>query len=54
VIDFPEKPITTIEHHILQYYCATCNKYVEANADLPNGIYGKQLQSNAARYQKGT
>jgi len=45
VIDFPEKPIITTEHHILQYYCSACDKHVEARPSLPNGIYGRRLRS---------
>lgn len=45
VIDLPEKPIETIEHRIIQYYCKRCKKCVEADADLPSGVYGNRLQS---------
>ncbi|MCK4730681.1 MAG: hypothetical protein KAT28_05165 [Candidatus Aenigmarchaeota archaeon] len=45
IIDFPDKPIQTIEHRIMQYISPETGEIVEAKADLPNNIYGKNLQS---------
>jgi transposase len=45
IIDFPDKPIQTIEHRIMQYISPETGEIVEANVDLPNNIYGKNLQS---------
>jgi len=45
VIDLPEKPIETVEHRILQYYCNRCKKHVEPVTHLPDGFYGTRLQS---------
>lgn len=45
VIDFPDKPIQTIEHRFMQYRDPKTGELVEAKCDLPNNIYGKNLQS---------
>lgn len=45
VIDFPDKPIQTIEHRIMQYISPVTGKIIEPRVDLPNNIYGKNLQS---------
>ena len=45
IIDFPDKPIQTIEHRIFQYKDPLTKEIVESKVDLPNGIYGKNLQS---------
>src|SRR3989344_8895931 len=45
IIDLPEKPIETVEHRILQYYCNRCKKHVEPVTHLPDGFYGTRLQS---------
>jgi transposase len=43
VIDLPNKPIQVIKHKIFKYLSPT-GKIVYAQVDLPNGIYGKNLQ----------
>ncbi len=45
VIDFPDKPIQTIEHRIMQYISPENGEIIEAKVDLPDNIYGKNLQS---------
>jgi transposase len=45
IIDFPDKPIQTIEHRIMQYISPATGEIIEAEVDLPNNIYGKNLQS---------
>ena len=45
IIDFPDKPIQTIEHRFMQYISPVTGETVEANYDLPKNIYGKNLQS---------
>ena len=45
VIDFPDKPIQTIEHRFMQYEDPKTGEIVEAEDNLPNNIYGKNLQS---------
>jgi len=45
VIDFPDKPIQTIEHRIMQYISPETGEIIEAKVDLPDNIYGKNLQS---------
>lgn len=45
VIDFPDKPIKTIEHRFMQYISPATGEIVEAEVNLPNNIYGKNLQS---------
>jgi transposase len=45
IIDFPDKPIKTIEHRFMQYISPATGEIVEAKSDLPNNIYGKNLQS---------
>lgn len=46
IIDFPDKPIQTIEHRIMQYISPATGEIIEAKTDLPeNNIYGKNLQS---------
>jgi TusA-related sulfurtransferase len=44
IIDFPDKPIQVIEHRIMRYLSPT-GLTVTAQVDLPNGIYGNNLQS---------
>lgn len=45
IIDFPDKPIQTIEHRFMQYADPKTGEIVEAKNELPNCIYGKNLQS---------
>ena len=45
VVDFPDKPIQTIEHRFMQYKDPKTGEIVEAKCDLPDNIYGKNLQS---------
>ena len=45
IIDFPDKPIQTIEHRFMRYISPATGEIVEANFDLPKNIYGKNLQS---------
>jgi hypothetical protein len=45
IIDFPDKPIQTTEHRFMQYISPVTGEIVEANSDLPNNIYGKNIQS---------
>lgn len=45
MIDFPDKPITVIEHRIMKYISPATGKIVTANVDLIKGIYGKNIQS---------
>ena len=45
IIDFPDKPIQTIEHRFMQYISPATGKIVEAKDNLPNNRYGKNLQS---------
>jgi len=47
IIDFPDKPIQTIEHRFMQYKDPKTGEIVEAECNLPNCIYGKNLQSIA-------
>ena len=47
IVDFPDKPIQTIEHRFMQYKDPKTGKIVEAKCNLPNSIYGKNLQSIA-------
>lgn len=47
VIDFPDKPIQTIEHRFMQYKDPKTGEIVEAKCNLSNSIYGKNLQSIA-------
>ena len=47
IIDFPNKPIQTIEHRFMQYEDPKTGEIVEAKCDLPNSIYGKNIQSVA-------
>ncbi len=54
IIDFPDKPIQTIEHRIYQYKDPKTGEIVEAKHDLPNTIYGKNLQSIAIMLKKIT
>jgi len=44
IIDFAEKPLEVVEHIIYQYENSNCI-LVEPELDLPNGIYGKNLQA---------
>jgi hypothetical protein len=45
IIDFPDKPIKTIEHRFMQYISPATGEIVEAEDNLPHNIYGKNLQS---------
>jgi len=45
VIDFPDKPINVIEHRIMKYISPATGEIIYADVDLPNNIYGKNLQS---------
>ena len=45
IIDFPDKPVQTIEHRFMQYLSPETGEIVEAKIDLPNNIYGRNLQS---------
>lgn len=45
IVDFPDKPIQTIEHRFMQYISPLTGEIIEAKCDLPNSIYGKNLQS---------
>jgi transposase len=47
IIDFPDRPIQTIEHRFMQYIDPKTGEVVEAECNLPNSIYGKNLQSIA-------
>ena len=44
IIDFAEKPLEVVEHVIYQYENSD-GVLVEPEIDLPNGIYGKNLQA---------
>jgi transposase len=44
IIDFPDKPIQTIEHRFMQYKDPKTGEIIEAKCDLPKSIYGKNLQ----------
>jgi len=45
IIDFPNKPILTIEHRFMQYKDPKTGEIVEAENNLPRNIYGNNLQS---------
>lgn len=45
IIDFPDKPIRVIEHRIMQYVSPVTGEIIEANVNLPNGIYGPNLRA---------
>ena len=45
IIDFPDKPIQTIEHRFMQYISPETGEIIEAKCDFPNNIYGRNLQS---------
>jgi len=47
IIDFPDKPIQTIEHRIMQYISPETGEIVEAKVDLSRDIYGKNIKSIA-------
>jgi len=47
IVDFPDKPIQTIEHRFMQYKDPKTGEIVEAQNNLPKSIYGKNLQSIA-------
>ena len=47
IIDFPDKPIQTIEHRFMQYQDPKTGELIEAECNLSKGIYGKNLQSIA-------
>ncbi|MFH1395825.1 MAG: IS66 family transposase [archaeon] len=47
IIDFPDKPIQTIEHRIMQYISPETGEIVEAEVDLSKDIYGKNIKSIA-------
>ena len=44
IIDFAEKPLEVVEHIIYQYENSD-GVLIEPEVDLPNGIYGKNLQA---------
>jgi len=46
-IDFPDKPIQTIEHRIMQYISPETGEIVEAEVNLSKDIYGKNIKSIA-------
>ena len=48
IIDFPDKPIKVTKHIIWQYKDPLTNQIVEANVDLPKGVYGKNIKAIAA------
>ena len=48
IIDFPNKPISVIEHRIMQYISPTTGKIIEAKPLIPNGIYGPNLRAIVA------
>lgn len=45
IIDFPDKPIQTIEHRFMQYISPATGEIIEAEDNLPKNIYGKNIQS---------
>ena len=45
IIDFPDKPITVIEHRIMKYISPATGEIVFADINLTNGIYGKNIQA---------
>lgn len=45
VIDFPDKPIRVIEHRIMKYVSPVTGEIIWKEADLPEGVYGKNLKS---------
>ena len=45
IVDFPDKPIQTIEHRFMQYISPTTGEIIEAKDNLPKNIYGKNLQN---------
>ncbi|MBD3322036.1 MAG: IS66 family transposase [Chitinivibrionales bacterium] len=45
IIDFPDKPIKTIEHRFMKYISPETGEIIEAEDNLPNNIYGKNLQN---------
>jgi len=45
IIDFPDKPIQVIEHRIMQYKDPITGEIVEADVNLPKGIYGNNIKS---------
>ncbi len=45
IIDFPDKPITIIEHRIMKYLSPATGEIVFAEINLPDGIYGKNIQA---------
>lgn len=47
IIDFPDKPIQTIEHRIMQYISPETGEIVEAEINLSKDIYGKNIKSIA-------
>lgn len=47
IIDFPDKPIQTIEHRIMQYISSSTGEIIEKNVDFSKDIYGKNIKSIA-------
>jgi transposase len=47
IIDFPDKPIQTIEHRIMQYISPETGEIVEAEVNFSKDIYGKNIKSIA-------
>lgn len=45
VIDFPDKPIQTIEHRIMRYLSPETGEIVEKNVKFSNNIYGKNIRA---------
>ena len=45
IIDFPDKPIQTIEHRIMQYISPETGEIIEAEVNLSKDIYGKNIKS---------
>ncbi|MBU4352115.1 MAG: IS66 family transposase [Nanoarchaeota archaeon] len=47
-LDLPDKLIKVVEHRIMKYISPITGEIVAANVSLPQGIYGKNLQSIVA------
>ena len=45
IIDFPDKPIQTIEHRIMQYISPVSGEIIEKDVKLSNNIYGNNLRA---------
>lgn len=48
IIDFPDKPILVTEHRIMKYVSPATGEIVFAKPDLPQGVYGKNIQAITA------